>query len=110
MASPHDMRAGAPGSLPVGPSEDEWRAMTPDARERFLVGVNDALSDPRAMMSEGRPHKKAKARIVDLLGLHLKAMGRVVYVAEDMSVVYPGEEVFSPDVLAVLDVAQPEDD
>jgi len=27
-----------------------------------------------------------------------------------MAVVYPGEEVFSPDLLAVLDVPQPEDD
>jgi hypothetical protein len=37
-------------------------------------------------------------------------MGRVVYVAEEMAVLYPGEQAFSPDVLAVLDVPQPEDD
>ena len=29
-------------------------------RERFLERVLDALSDPVAAMSEGRPHKKAK--------------------------------------------------
>ena len=84
--------------------------MTADERERFMVRVFDALSDPREVMTEGRQHKKAKERAVDLLGLHFKAMGRVVYVAEEMAVVYPSEEVFSPDVLAVVGVPQPEND
>jgi Uma2 family endonuclease len=84
--------------------------MTPEARERFLVEVNTALSDVSIVMSEGRPHKRAKSRAADMLGLHFKKMGRVVYVAEEMSVVYPREASFSPDVLAVLDVPQPDDD
>jgi Uma2 family endonuclease len=107
---PVDTPEPAPAPVPIGPTAEAWRAMTPAARERFLVEVNDALSDPRDTMTEGRPHKKAKARIVELLDLHFRAMGRVVYVAEEMSVVYPGEPAFSPDVLAVLDVPQPEDD
>jgi hypothetical protein len=37
-------------------------------------------------------------------------MRRDVYLAEEMAVVYPGEESFSPDVLAVVDVPQIEDD
>ncbi len=84
--------------------------MTPEAREQFLVEVNAAFSDPNLLMSEGRPHKRAKSRAADMLGLHFKQSGRVVYVAEDMSVVYPGEVSFAPDVLAVLDVEQPDDD
>jgi len=84
--------------------------MTPAERERFLIQVNDALSNPQITMSEGRPHKKAKSRAVDMLGLHFKTMGRVIYLAEEMAAVYPGVEVFTPDVLAVLDVEQPEDD
>lgn len=110
MAPPLEAPLSLPASFPVGPSVEEWRAMTPEARESFLLTVVDALSDVRIVMSEGRPHKKAKARAADMLGLHFKAMGRVVYVAEEMAVVYPGEEVFTPDVLAVLDVPQPEDD
>jgi Uma2 family endonuclease len=96
--------------LPIGPSEQVWHAMTPAERERWLVTVFDALSDPHRVMSEGRPHKKAKTRAVDMLGLHFKALGRVVYLAEEMAVVYPGVEAFSPDVLAVVGVPQPEDD
>jgi Uma2 family endonuclease len=84
--------------------------MSPAARERFLIQVNEALSDPYITMSEGRPHKKAKSSAVDMLGLHFKALGRVVYLAEEMAVVYPGVAGFSPDVLAVLGVEQPDDD
>ena len=96
--------------LPIAPTESEWRAMSLAAREEFLIRVNDSLSDPRAAMSEGRPHKRAKSRALDLLGLHFGALGRVVYLAEEMAVHYPAEEVFTPDVLAVVDVPQPEDD
>ncbi len=97
-------------ALPVAPTEEVWRAMSPDERERFLIQVNDALSDPVRVMTEGRPHQRVKSRVVDMLGLHFNAMGRVIYLAEEMAAVYPGVEVFTPDVLAVLDVEQPEDD
>jgi Uma2 family endonuclease len=110
MTSPPGPSPSPPRVIPVGPTIEEWRAMAPAEREKFLVKVLDALTDPQSTMSEGRPHKKAKTRTLDLLGLHFKAMGRVVYLAEEMAVVYPGEVSFSPDVLAVLDVPQPEDD
>jgi Uma2 family endonuclease len=100
-----------PLALPViAPTEEAWRAMSPSDRESFLVRVLDALSDPAIAMSEGRRHKKAKTRTIDALNLHFDAIGRAVYLAEEMAVVYPGEAVFSPDVLAVVGVAEPEDD
>lgn len=80
------------------------------AQEQLLVEINAALSDPRITMPEGRPHKRAKTRTLDFLGRHFSAMGRAIYLAEEMAVLYPGEEVFTPDVLAVLDVPEPEDD
>lgn len=94
----------------ITPTEEVWRAMSPAERERFLVRVLDALTDPIAAMSEGRPHKKAKTRTLDRLGLHFSTVGRAVYLAEEMAVLYPGTEPFTPDVLAVLDVVEPEDD
>lgn len=84
--------------------------MPPAERERFLVKALDVLSDPVAAMLEGRPHKKAKTRALDRLGLHFNAVGKAVYLAEEMAVLYPGKEAFTPDVLAVLDVVEPEDD
>ena len=84
--------------------------MTPRQREDAQLEVLAALSDPRDLMAEGRPHKRAKSRALDMLGLHFKTLGRDVYLAEEMAVMYPGEEGFSPDVFAVLDVPQPDDD
>src|SRR4051812_4474593 len=97
-------------SLPTVPTAEAWRAMTPTQRLDFQLQIIDALSDPAILMSESRIHKKAKSRAVDALVLHFKATGRVAYVAEEMAVLYPGEKPFSPDVLAVLDVEEPEDD
>ena len=79
-------------------------------RDQFIIAVNDALSDPVIAMSEGRPHKKAKSRALDMLGLHFRTMGKHVYLAEEMSVLYPGSAGFTPDIMAVLDVEEPEDD
>ncbi len=96
--------------VPVAPSEERWREMSAIERERFIVSVNEALSDPLVAMSEGRPHKKAKSRALDMLGLHFRALGRRIYLAEELSVIYPNAVPFVPDVLAVLDVDEPEDD
>jgi len=84
--------------------------MTPDQREQFIDSVNYALSDPLITMSEGRPHRKAKSRAIDMLGLHFRTMGRRIYLVEELSVLYPAERSFTPDVMAVLDVEEPEDD
>ena len=103
--------AARPYPLPlIAPTEAEWRAMTPESQLSFLVRVNDVLSEAAQMMGEGRRHKKAKTRTIDALNLHFRTIGRAVYLAEEMSVLYPGEAVFSPDVLAVLDVVEPDDD
>jgi Uma2 family endonuclease len=99
-----------PRPVPKAPSEERWREMTKAERERFIVSVNEALSDPLITMSEGRPHKKAKSRALDMLGLHFRAMGRRIYLAEELSVIYPNETPFTPDVLAVLEIEEPEDD
>jgi Uma2 family endonuclease len=72
--------------------------------------MNEALTEAAQLMSEGQPHKKAKSRAMDLLGLHFKAKGRDVYLAEELSVLYPGERGFAPDVMAVVDLPQPEED
>lgn len=104
-----------PGALPlalpvVAPTEAEWQRMTPAEREALLVRILDALSDPAEAMTEGRRHKKAKTRTLDALGLHFSSIGRAVYLAEAMAVLYPGEVIVTPDILAVLDVAPPDDD
>ncbi len=99
-----------PRPVPVTPTEEVWRSMTQEQREDFIMTVNEALSDPLITMSEGRPHKKAKSRAIDMLGLHFRALGRRIYLVEELSVMYPGERAFTPDVMAVLGVEEPADD
>lgn len=108
MGSP--LQNPAPVTLPTVPTVEVWRAMTPASRLRLQVEINAALSASVDVMSEGQPHKKAKSRAIDALGLHFKTIGRTVYLAEELAVLYPGEKPFSPDILAVLDVAPTEDD
>jgi len=96
--------------IPVAPTEERWRAMSQAERERLLVEVLDVLSDPQLAMTEGRPHKKAKSKAIDMLSGYFRAVGRRIYLAEDMAVLYPGEVSVSPDIFAVLDVDEPEDD
>ncbi|MFO0588284.1 MAG: Uma2 family endonuclease [Polyangiaceae bacterium] len=110
MTSPLREPPSPPRSLPVGPSVEEWRAMSAEQRLEFVVGVNSTLTEMARAMSEGQPHRRAKSRAVDMLGLHFKKTGRVVYVAEELSVVYPGAAPFAPDVLAVVGMPQPADD
>ncbi|MDC0741925.1 Uma2 family endonuclease [Polyangium mundeleinium] len=110
MAPPAEKSDEALPEPPVTPSADEWRVMSPEARERFLVEVIDALSDPRLTMGNGQPHNLAKRRATDRLRRHFDAIGRRIYLAEELNVLYPGERAFCPDILAVLDVPQPEDD
>ena len=97
-------------ALPLAPTAEAWRAMSPDERLRLLVQINEIFSDPVLQMMEGRPHNKAKIEAVDTLGLHFRALGRVVYVAEEMAVLYPGHKPFAPDVLVVVGVPECEDD
>jgi Uma2 family endonuclease len=90
----------------IAPSAEQWRAMSPDQRQRFLIEVNAALQEEheRVMMTEGRPHRRAKNRTLDRLGQYVRRSGRKIYLADDMAVHYPGEVPFEPDVLAVLEV------
>ncbi|MDI3282828.1 Uma2 family endonuclease [Polyangium sp. 15x6] len=84
--------------------------MTPQARERFIDEVVVAFSDPRWNDGNGQPHNLAKRRATERLRRHFDAIGRRIYLAEELNVLYPGERAFCPDILAVLDVPQPEDD
>jgi Uma2 family endonuclease len=95
---------------PIALTVEQWRATTPRERERFLVEVNDILNEKAILAPESRAHGRAKVAVLDRLGQHFSRIGRRIYLASEMSVHYPGEPVFVPDVLAVLDVDDPGDD
>lgn len=89
--------------MPRGPDQVTWDAMTSAERQRAIDAILDSLEPLREAMSEGTRHSRPKTRaLVDLSDFFQRA-GRRIFLASELAVVYPGEEVFVPDLLAVLD-------
>lgn len=83
--------------------------MSTAAQDAFIESATDALNQQRLLMGEGRPHGRARMNIASVLGDFFERAGRPVYLASDLPVHYPGEPVFSPDLMAVLNVEDPGD-
>lgn len=96
--------------LPLTPSAEDWLAMSRQDRDRFIEQVTAAMQREEAYLSEGRPHFRAKVSAVTTLGEHFQRVGKHIYLACELPVLYPGEAPFSPDLLAVLDVEDPGDE
>jgi Uma2 family endonuclease len=99
-----------PANLPLTPSVDVWRAMSKRAQTNFVDEVNAILNSPLHFMGESIPHNRAKRRATDRLRKHFQAIGRVIFLAEELTVFYPDEHAFTPDILVVRDVPEEEDD
>lgn len=93
-----------PPPIPVAPTAEEWRAMTQAERDAFVRKANEALQHILYRMIEGGPHGSAKEDALDVLRLHFRARGRTILVAQGFTVIYPGQPMFEPDILAVRDV------
>ena len=102
-------RAPALPPLPTTPSTEAWRLMTPAERDRFVAEASAALTAHQEAMGEGSPHSRAKARAWRLLGDFFHRSHRLAYLNSELPVLYPGEEVFCPDLLVVLGVVDPGD-
>ena len=89
--------------MPIGPSVEEWARLSPAEKERRLAEINAALPLSE-VMSESTVHSRAKRQTAETLESYFARIRRGVFIAEELTVVYPDEPVFVPDVLAVLDV------
>lgn len=96
--------------IPVTPSLEAWRAMSPAAREAHILEVTAALEHEKLHCGEGLRHFRTKSGTMTTLGGHFERVGRSILLAAELPVLYPGEPGFAPDLLAVLDVVSPEDD
>lgn len=81
--------------------------MSPKAREDFLDEANMALGAETLRLAEGSPHIESKFAAFQVLRDHFNRIGRQIYIKPELAVHYPGSPVFAPDLLAVLDVADP---
>ena len=92
---------------PIGPTEEVWFAMSQAERDAFVQAASDAIAAQQRAAPEGRPHHSAKNRIRDVLGRYYQRLGRKIYLAAELEVIYPGQPTFCPDLMAVLDVEDP---
>lgn len=86
----------------VAPTWDEWKALSPE--ERQFVYDTLPTEEPGAAPPEGTRHFEAKVTAMDTLRRFYRRSGRRAFVASELSVHYPGERVFVPDLLVVFDV------
>ncbi len=93
--------------IPVTPSVEGWRAMSPRARQAHHEAVIAALQREAELMPEGRPHSYWCINAYSVLGDFFQRIGRRIYLPAELPVLYPDEPAFAPDLIAVLDVEDP---
>lgn len=106
----HALAPIEPDEIPITPSAERWRAMSPADRDAHLLEVFAALEREELRAAEGLRHFKSKVGALSTLKGHFSRVGRKVFLACELAVLYPGERAFAPDLLAVLDVESPDDD
>jgi Uma2 family endonuclease len=82
--------------------------MTPAERDREEERILGVLDEYREAMSEGTRHSRPKINAYKDLGDHFSRVGRRVFLATELAVLYPAHPVVVPDLLAVMDAAEPE--
>lgn len=98
-------------AVPVTPSAEVWRRLTEDQKLAHIVAATEALTAQAELAPEGRPHGTAKMAVASVLGDFYQRIGRAMFLASELPVLYPEEEVFAPDLIAVAGVEdQGEDD
>lgn len=88
---------------PRAPSEEQWQRMPSDERAR-VVSMLPAEVPLDLIPNEGDPHRKAKRAALDTLAGFFQRANRRIYLSSDLTVYYPREPAFAPDLIAVRDV------
>jgi Uma2 family endonuclease len=89
---------------PRAPSQSEWDRLSDAERARIVESLPSEFPVRESAPPEGDPHFDAKVDTRQTLRSYFERIGRKVYFACELPVYYPGEEMFAPDVIAVLDV------
>jgi Uma2 family endonuclease len=89
--------------FPYSPTLEEWRSLSAAQREAYKDSIpQDPVFDASA--PEGDVHDWTVTEAREALEQFFRRKGRHVYLARNRRVLYPGEDAFDPDLLAVLDV------
>lgn len=91
-------------SDPRAPSQEIWDALSEAERARVLDELPSEFDVVESAPPEGDLHWEAKTLAMETLRTYFRKTNRRVYLASEMAIYYPGERMFAPDVMAVLDV------
>lgn len=86
---------------PRAPPLEVWRQLSPAERARIIA---ELPSEVNLGPPEGDAHRVPKQRALEALEAFFKRAGRNVYFSSELPVYYPGERMFAPDLIVVLDV------
>jgi Uma2 family endonuclease len=89
---------------PRAPPQEVWDRLTLEERARVIESLPSEFPVSEASPPEGDPHFEAKVRTREVLGSYFSRIGRKVYLACELPIYYPGEPMFAPDVMAVVEV------
>jgi hypothetical protein len=89
---------------PRAPSREVWARLLPAEREWVVSELPSEFPPSESSPPEGDHHYKAYTTARETLSRWFRERGRSVYVSGNLPVYYPGERMFSPDVIAVVDV------
>jgi Uma2 family endonuclease len=89
---------------PRAPPQELWERLSAEERARIVDRLPSEFPVSEAMPPEGDPHFDAKVRAREVLGGFFARIGRKVYLGSELPVYYPGESMFAPDLIAVMDV------
>jgi len=100
----HQRTPGSGGDFPQAPTQEEWEALSDEARKRVVASLPGEVTEAEMSPPEGDRHFQAKVRALDTLRGYFVRQRRRVYLAAELPVYYPDARRFAPDLLAVLDV------
>jgi len=86
---------------PRAPSQEVWDRLTEEQRRAVVAALPSEI--PLAM-PEGDHHRVPKEKARESLAEHYRRLGRQVYLSSELPVYYPDEDMFAPDLIAVVDV------
>lgn len=89
---------------PRAPPSEVWEQMSEAERLRVVDSLPSEFPVDEARPPEGDEHTEQVYGTRTALRRFFGKTGRRVYVGTNLPVYYPGERMFSPDVIAVLDV------
>ncbi len=90
--------------FPRAPSSAAWATMTPAQREATVAALPNSVTELELSPSEGDRHSSTKNDAKDALEGFFRRRGKGLYVGCEITVYYPDQPRFCPDVFVAFDV------